>query len=221
MVVASQDEVVDIELRVVAGILFCTFSPDACPDGDIYNVEPNNLLGGGVHGNDVSFLDVLPVPGASRIRASSTGTTPSRPRPARTVARALAPVGAMTPAPPEAEAGVNVDLDELNDSGVSGTATLKAVGDSQTEVTDQGRKVRRATTLSTSTLVPCDDLNPNPLFPLTDVDANGDSVTTVDVGLGRTHRRRFRDQPPQVATGNRHLHGLRQHLAMEPLAASH
>ena len=55
-----QDEVVDIELRAVAGVLFCTFSPDECPDGDIYNVEPNNLLGGGVHGNDVSFRDAFP-----------------------------------------------------------------------------------------------------------------------------------------------------------------
>ncbi|MEA2532017.1 MAG: hypothetical protein QOG89_3661, partial [Thermomicrobiales bacterium] len=29
----------------------------------------------------------------------------------------------------------------------------------------------------------CDDLNPNPLFPLENVDANGKSETTVDVGM--------------------------------------
>lgn len=176
-----QDEVVDIELRAVAGILFCTFSPDACPDGDLYNVEPNNLLGGGVHGNDVSFLDVFPyvaLPHQGFEHRHHSKSTPAR----KDRGAASTGTGGDETSTPEADAGVVVQLDELNDSGVSGTATLKAVGDNQTEVTIkvEGATGDHPVHIHTGS---CDDLNPNPLFPLTDVDANGDSVTTVDVGL--------------------------------------
>ena len=72
----------------------------------------------------------------SRTRASSTGTTPSQARPE-------GPRRASTGDVPrrqehEAEAGVTVELDELNDSGVNGTATLTANGE-QTDVSDHGR----------------------------------------------------------------------------------
>lgn len=174
-----QDEVVDIELRAVAGILFCTFAPDQCPDGDIYNVEPNNLLGGGVHGNDVSFRDSFPylaLPHQGFEHRHHSKSTPAR---KDRTGDTPAPAGT---AEPEAEAGVTVQLDELNDSGVSGSATLTATGENQTTVTIQveGATGDHPAHIHTGT---CDDLNPNPLFPLNDVDANGQSETVIDASL--------------------------------------
>jgi hypothetical protein len=174
------DEIVDVELRAVAGILFCTFSPDACPDGDVYNVSPNNALGGGVHGNDVPFLDVFPYIAPPHQgfehRHHSKSTPAKKDRPASSAPAA----GNGT-----AEAGANevtVTLDELNDSGVSGTATLTEVGDNQTRVVIDvtGATGDHPAHIHTGT---CDDLNPNPLFPLNNIDADGKSDTTVDVGL--------------------------------------
>lgn len=173
------DEVVDIELRAVAGILFCTFSPDACPDGDVYNVAPNNALGGGVHGNDVSFLDVFPyvaLPHQGFEHRHHSKSTPARKD------RISETAPAAGTAEPAAEEGVTVELDELNDSGVSGTATLTEVGENQTKVVIDvtGATGDHPAHIHTGT---CDDLNPNPLFPLNNVDADGKSETTVDVGL--------------------------------------
>jgi hypothetical protein len=171
------DEVVDIELRAVAGVLFCTFSPDACPDGDVYNVAPNNELGGGVHGNDVSFLDVFPYiapPHQGFEHRHHSKSTPAKKDRATTTAPSTGTAAAAKE--------VVVQLDELNDSGVSGTATLTAVGDNQTRVVIdvKGATGDHPAHIHTGT---CDDLNPNPLFPLNNVDKDGKSDTTVDVGL--------------------------------------
>ena len=51
------DEVVDISLRVVAGILF---GEDGIALDSEFNVEPNNQLGDGVDTNDVPFRDAFP-----------------------------------------------------------------------------------------------------------------------------------------------------------------
>lgn len=76
---------------------------------------------------------------------------------------------------------LTIDLDELNDSGMTGTATLRADGD-ETVVTlaldgatgDHPAHIHSGT---------CNDLDPNPAFPLVDVDANGASETTVGISL--------------------------------------
>jgi len=51
------DDVVDIELRVAAGVLYKAL---IAPDGPDYNVAPNNLLADGVDVNDAPFLGVFP-----------------------------------------------------------------------------------------------------------------------------------------------------------------
>jgi hypothetical protein len=71
-------------------------------------------------------------------------------------------------------------LDQLNDSGVSGTATLTPDGD-QTKVV---LKVKGATGdhpvhIHNGT---CSNLQ-DVVFPLTNIDANGDSETTLDIKL--------------------------------------
>jgi Domain of unknown function (DUF4331) len=160
------DEVVDISLRAVAGVLYCTFAKDQCPNGDVYNVAPNKDLGGGVQGNDVPFLKAFPYvtpphdgfgQGASHAKTQTYGT-------------------------PAASTEVTVTLHELNGSGMSGTATLTAVGDKQTRVviTATGATGDHSAHIHAGT---CDNLNPNPLFPLNNVDKNGTSDTTIDVSL--------------------------------------
>jgi hypothetical protein len=77
---------------------------------------------------------------------------------------------------------LTIDLNELNNSGVSGTATLTDNGDGTTTVDiqvevatgDHPAHIHKGT---------CDDLDPNPLYPLTNVDANGVSSTEIDVSL--------------------------------------
>ena len=51
------DDVVDIELRVAAGVLYKAL---IAPGGPDYNVAPNNLLADGVDVNDQPFLAVFP-----------------------------------------------------------------------------------------------------------------------------------------------------------------
>ncbi|MGH2532150.1 MAG: hypothetical protein ACRDJW_07550 [Thermomicrobiales bacterium] len=79
------------------------------------------------------------------------------------------------------EDSVTIDLDELNDSGVSGEATLTADGDSTLVSIDVlGASGGHPAHIHEGT---CDELNPNPTFPLTSVDADGLSETTVEVAL--------------------------------------
>jgi hypothetical protein len=51
------DDIVDIELRVAAGVLYKALIDPNSPD---FNVAPNNLLADGVDVNDQPFLDVFP-----------------------------------------------------------------------------------------------------------------------------------------------------------------
>ncbi len=94
-----------------------------------------------------------------------------------------APQGEATPAAePAAEAAtVTVELDQLNDSGISGVATLRG-GDSATEVTITvtGATGNHPAHIHAGT---CDNLDPNPAFPLTPIGAEGHSVTTIEVSL--------------------------------------
>jgi hypothetical protein len=90
--------------------------------------------------------------------------------------------GAAAPASPEAAQAVTVDLHELNDSGLSGTATLTDNGDGTTtvELAIDGPAGDNPAHIHEGT---CDSLDPNPLYPLNNVDADGSSVIDLDVPL--------------------------------------
>jgi hypothetical protein len=77
---------------------------------------------------------------------------------------------------------LTIDLKELNNSGISGTATLTDNGDGTTHVSI---KVTGATGGHPAHIHEgtCDSLDPNPLYPLTDVNADGVSETDVPVSL--------------------------------------
>lgn len=76
---------------------------------------------------------------------------------------------------------VEVTLDELNDSDVSGTATLTANGDeTDVSISVEGATGGHPIHIHQGT---CDELNPNPEYVLTDIDAEGVSDTTVPVAL--------------------------------------
>jgi len=154
------DDVVDIELQVVAGVLF----------SNDFNVAPNNRLGDGTDYNDRDFLGAFPY-----VATPHQGFEHKH-------HRQKPPAAEGTPTP-SSNAGMNkvsIDLDELNNSGVSGTATLTAMGD-QTKVV---LKVTGATGdhpvhIHNGT---CTNLK-DTAFPLTNIDASGNSETTVDIKL--------------------------------------
>ncbi|MGH2531403.1 MAG: cupredoxin domain-containing protein [Thermomicrobiales bacterium] len=85
------------------------------------------------------------------------------------------------PAAAAADEPLTIDLDELNSSGISGTATLTPKGE-ETEVSLQltGATGDHPAHIHLGT---CDTLDPNPEFPLKAVAADGTSVTTVEVAL--------------------------------------
>src|SRR5215204_2694635 len=79
-------------------------------------------------------------------------------------------------------AEITLDLDEQNDSGITGTAKLSPTSDGKVEVeieldgSDGGphpAHIHRGS---------CADLDPNPAFPLEDV-VDGESDTTVEIDL--------------------------------------
>ncbi|MGH2531097.1 MAG: DUF4331 family protein [Thermomicrobiales bacterium] len=155
------DDVVDVALRVVAGVLV----------GDEFNVSPNNELGDGVDANDKPYGDefpyiVRPHGGFEHQHHRAKGAQATTP--------GDSPVT-------DAGEGLTVELAELNASGVSGTATLTADG--------EGTRVVIQATGATGDHPAhihegaCDDLDPNPAFPLTSVDAGGASDTIVPIGL--------------------------------------
>ena len=76
----------------------------------------------------------------------------------------------------------SVTLATSNSSGVSGTATLTAVGDSRTAVSISVTGVA-GTNLAAIFPGTCDDLDLNAAFQLDDVDGNGVSNTTIDASL--------------------------------------
>jgi hypothetical protein len=77
---------------------------------------------------------------------------------------------------------LTIDLNELNDSGISGTATLTDNGDGTTTVSIavDGATGDHPVHIHSGT---CDDLDPNPTYPLNDVNADGESETDIDVAL--------------------------------------
>jgi hypothetical protein len=156
------DEVVDVELRVAAGFLL----------GEEFQNGANGQLGDGVPANDVPFLTEFPYVGTPHQGFEHMHH---------------APMGAMTAAGGGAEATpameereVYVTLDELNGSGMSGEAEL-------TE-TDEGTQVTLMLDGATGDhpvhihFGTCDNLG-EVASPLTDIDANGMSETTVDLTL--------------------------------------
>jgi hypothetical protein len=75
-----------------------------------------------------------------------------------------------------------ITLETSNESGVSGTATLKANGASKTDVTIAVGGVL-GTNLAGIFTGTCDNLGAEPAYQLTDVDESGNSTTTVDVAF--------------------------------------
>ncbi len=82
----------------------------------------------------------------------------------------------------DSENVATVTLATSNESGVSGTATLTAVGDSRTAVAIRVSGVAGA---NLAAIFPgtCDDLDLDAAFQLDDVDGNGISNTTIDASL--------------------------------------
>ena len=77
---------------------------------------------------------------------------------------------------------VTIELNEQNDSGVSGSATLRDMGNGKTEVTLklEGATGGHPAHIHEGT---CETLNPEPALALQSVDENGESTTEVDASL--------------------------------------
>jgi|SRR5579884_2198 len=85
------------------------------------------------------------------------------------------------PVAAQAQQSVTVELNEQNGSGVSGSAVLSTSGDmTKVDITLQGTTGGNPAYIDSGT---CANLDPNPLFQLTPVDASGKSVTTVNITL--------------------------------------
>jgi hypothetical protein len=154
------DDVVDIALQVVAGVLV----------GDEFNVAPNNQLGDGVDYNDRQFLDTFPY---VALPYEGFEHKHHRQKPGETTNPNEASQNAAT-------TEVSIALDELNNSGVSGTATLTADGDQTHVVLDvEGASGDNPVHIHTGTCTGLQEV----FIPLTDIDANGMSETTVDAKL--------------------------------------
>ena len=156
------DEVVDIELRVAAGFLL----------GEEFQNGANGQLGDGVPANDVPFLAAFPYVGTPHQGFEHMH------HPAMGGEMAMSDEAA-TADEPEMRS-ISVPLEELNASGLSGEATL-------TE-TEDGTMVSLMVDGATGGhpvhihLGACDTLG-EVAAPLTDIDADGMSETTVDLTL--------------------------------------
>lgn len=86
------------------------------------------------------------------------------------------------PTPSPSMPRLELDLEELNDSGISGTVTLYDAGDDRTivEFDVEGAGGNHPAHIHEGT---CGDLNPEPWQNLDNVDEEGQSMTVVDVGL--------------------------------------
>ncbi len=95
---------------------------------------------------------------------------------AQAPAATATPATEITPAPDAPR--IDLEFTELNDSGISGTATLSAAGDQtivQLRLQDTGENHPAHIHAGT-----CDDLQPDFDFPLANVRAEGTSTTVVD-----------------------------------------
>jgi hypothetical protein len=155
------DEVVDIELRVAAGFLL----------GEEFQQGVNGQLGDGVPANDVPFLDsfpyaALPHQGFEHQHHAMTA--------------AAAPAAASPEAATPAAESVTIALDELDNSGFSGEATLTANGD-QTDVAIalDGATGGHPVHIHLGTCAVLGEVSAG----LTDIGPDGTSVTTVPLSL--------------------------------------
>lgn len=160
------DEVVDIELRVAAGVLI----------NDTLKNAANGQLGDGVPANDVPFLDTFPYvaaphQGFEHEHHAATGGE-----------AAQSAAGTAEPAATEEAAArsISVRLNALNDSGISGTAKLTADGDKTVvSLAVDGATGGHPVHIHAGT---CKNLG-DVVQPLTDIDENGKSKTTVPMSL--------------------------------------
>lgn len=94
---------------------------------------------------------------------------------------AAASLAFAAPAAAQDDQTVTVVMGELNDSGVSGAATLEADGDLTVVTIDlEGATGDHPAHVHEGT---CEELDPNPAYPLTDVNEDGESETSIDVPL--------------------------------------
>lgn len=94
---------------------------------------------------------------------------------------ALAALALVLPVAAQTPQSVTVELNELNGSGISGSAVLTAEGDmTKVDITLQGATGGEPVHIHKGT---CANLDPNPLFPLTPISADGTSSSTVAVTL--------------------------------------
>ena len=156
------DEVVDIELRVAAGFLL----------GEEFQNGANGQLGDGVPTNDVPFLTEFPYVGTphqgfEHLHHSMTGED-------------AAAVGAAEATPVVEESRVDVTLEELNDSGMSGEAELTEIdGETLVSLMVEGATGGHPVHIHFGA---CDDLG-EVATPLTDIDESGVSETTVELTI--------------------------------------
>ena len=93
--------------------------------------------------------------------------------------------GAETQTPEEGAGGdrnVTATLDDLNDSGQTGTATLSSVGEDRTRVVVQVSNAPEEAQPAHIHKGTCDELDPSPAFPLESLE-NGRSNTVVEASL--------------------------------------
>lgn len=91
------------------------------------------------------------------------------------------PTGTPSATPSAGMPRLELDLDELNDSGIKGTVTLYDAGERTiVEFDVQGAGGNHPANISTGV---CGDLDPEPAFELEPIDKDGKSLTVVDVSL--------------------------------------
>ena len=179
-----QDEVVEVVARAAAGILY---GPDGVVLDSEFNVEPNNAISDGVDGNDVPFRDEFPYVGLAHAGTDTTGlggVAGGAEEPDEDQATAEPDEDQATAEPDEETAAdtLEVDLEEIEDSGISGTAELVTDEEGNTTVTIQvdGATGDHPVHIHQGT---CEDLEPNPEYPLNPIDEDGFSETVVEVSL--------------------------------------
>lgn len=154
---------------------------DPNPQYPLSNVDQNGTSKTDVN---VSLSDLLASPHAINLHESATnlGVYVACGEIVKTSASATSGNTTGGNATPTAGGSIDVTLNELNSSGVSGTATLTDNGDGTTTVVIHvtGATGNHPVHIHSGT---CANLDPNPKYPLTNVDASGNSTTTIDVPL--------------------------------------
>ena len=101
--------------------------------------------------------------------------------------------GADTVNPEEGAGGdrnVNVALEDLNDSGITGIATLSAIGEGRTRVTIELRGPTEEAMPAHVHEGNCDSLDPNPKYPLETVE-DGRSESEIEANLDELEADRY------------------------------